>query len=239
MVWEGVGGSAILALHRGRATSLEYDVKAVTQGPLRLGRLKVEARDQALARLSIAHGLKDRVLVEEGVAGEVHLGDEPAPEGWTEEREVYVSRAPGVVMVAPRVGTGLERDEPVTAVVVGEAPARAGEVGVQRRRVPVTLMNVAPGGVGLPDLDQAASHGPPVAVEHASGDEDALSQGLAFVLTRQVVVQRPYPPVAVGGPGDLREGLGQDHEWLIRSPQARRLVVGVQVRGVGIGLAGP
>src|SRR5215203_1755279 len=162
MVWEGVGGSAILALHRGRATSLEYDVKAVTQGPLRLGRLEVEAR----------------------VAGEVHLGDEPAPEGWTEEREVYVSRAPGVVMVAPRVGTGLERDEPVTAVVVGEAPARAGEVGVQRRRVPVALMNVAPGGVGLPDLDQAATHGPPVAVEHAPGNDNSLSEGLAPVLAR-------------------------------------------------------
>src|SRR5919112_402717 len=100
MVWEGVEGSAILALHRGRATSLEYDVK------------------------------------------------------------------------------------PVTAFVVGEAPARAGEVGVQRRRVPVALMNVAPGGVGLPDLDQAATHGPPVAVEHAPGNDNSLSEGLAPVLAR-------------------------------------------------------
>src|SRR5918997_1953506 len=184
MVCEGVGGSAISVLHWGRSATLENNVEAVSQGPLRLGSLEVEARDQACPCLLIAHGLEYRVLVEEGVPRKVHLGDEPAPEGRSQKREVNVGGAPGVVVVTPRVGAGLERNEPVTTVVVGEAPARAGEVGVQRRRVPVALMNVAPGGVGLPDLYQAASHGPSVAVEYAPGDDNSLSERLAFVLAR-------------------------------------------------------
>jgi len=64
-------------------------------------------RDHTLLGLRIAHRLEDRVLIEERVAGEVLLGDEPAPEGRPEERELYVGRPPSVVVVLPRVSPGL------------------------------------------------------------------------------------------------------------------------------------
>ena len=92
--------------------------------------------------------------VEQRVAGEVHLRDEPLGERAPEDREVDVRRSPGVLVVAPRVGAGLDRDEAVAALVVGEAAAGAGEVRVERRRVLVDLVRVAAGRVRLPDLDE-------------------------------------------------------------------------------------
>ena len=49
----------------------------------------------------------------------------------------WIEATPGVVVVLPRVRSQLDRDEPVAALVVGEAAARAGEVGVQRGGVAV------------------------------------------------------------------------------------------------------
>ena len=106
-------------------------------------------------------------MLEERVSGEVHLGYEAAPESLPEQGEVYVGRAPGVVVVLPGVGPRLDRHEAVSSLVVGQAAAGAGEVGVQRGGMPVVLVDVAAGGVGLPDLDQAVPDRPPVAVRDA------------------------------------------------------------------------
>ena len=65
-------------------------------------------------------------------------------------------------------GPGLDRDEAVAPLVVGDAAPDAGEVRVERRRVAVPAVAVAAGGVGLPDLDQRVAERPPVAVEHAA-----------------------------------------------------------------------
>ena len=70
---------------------------------------------------------------------------------------------PGVVVVLPGIGAGLDRDEAVAAVVVGHDAAAAREVRVERRRVLVDAMAVAAGRVGLPDLDQRVAHGTTVA----------------------------------------------------------------------------
>ena len=93
-------------------------------------------------------------------------------------------------VVAPRVGPGLDRGEPVAAVGVGEAAAHAGEVRVDRGRVLVALVDVAAGGVGLPDLDQLADDRPAVAVEHPAGDDHPLAHRLAAVLDGQVGLER-------------------------------------------------
>ena len=92
-------------------------------------------------------------------------------------------------MVAPWVRAGLDRDEAVAALVVGEAAAGAGEVRVERRGVLVDLVPVAAGRVRLPDLDQRVAHRPAVLVEHAAGDDDPLAERLALVLARQVAVE--------------------------------------------------
>ena len=92
-----------------------------------------------------------------GSSGEVHLRDQPLGERATEEREVDVRRPPRVRMVPPRVDPGLDRDEPVPTLVVGQAAARAGEVRVERRVVGVDVVEVSAGRVRLPDLDELAA----------------------------------------------------------------------------------
>ena len=99
--------------------------------------------DQAVPGLLVGDRAEDRVVGEQRVAGEVHLGDQPLGERRAEHREVDVRGPPGVVVVAPRVGARLDGDEPVAAVVVGEAAAGAGEVGVERRGVLVAQVGVA------------------------------------------------------------------------------------------------
>ena len=112
-------------------------------------------------------------------------------------------------------GPGLDRGEPVAAVVVGQAAADAGEVRVDRRRVLVALVDVAARGVGLPDLDELAAHRPAVAVEDPAGDDDPLADRLTVVLDRQVGLERVHVAVPEA-----------------RRPQLDRLRVGVvQVLG--------
>src|SRR3546814_17950658 len=62
---------------------------------------------------------------------------------------------------------------------VGDAASAAEEVGIERRVVLVRLVDVAAGGVGLPDLDQRVGLRAPRLVEHAAGDGDALANGLS------------------------------------------------------------
>ena len=112
------------------------------------------------AGLRVGHRVEDRVLREQRVTGEVHLGHQPLRERPAEQREVDVGRPPGVEVVPPRIGTRLDRDEPVPAVGVGHAAAGAVEVGVERCRVVVDLVRVPAGRVRLPDLDQSVSDRP-------------------------------------------------------------------------------
>ena len=63
------------------------------------------------------------------------------------------------------------------------------KLGSMRCRVLVALVDVAAGGVGLPDLHELAGHGAAVAVEHAAGDDDAFAQRFAVVLDGQVRFQ--------------------------------------------------
>ena len=97
---------------------------------------------------------------------------------------------PRVAVVLPRIGPRLDRGEPVVAVVVGQAAADAGEVRVDRRGMLVALVDVAPGGVGLPDLDELAAHRPAVAVDDPAGDHHPLADRLAGVLDGQVGLER-------------------------------------------------
>ena len=93
--------------------------------------------------------------------------------------------------------------------------AGAGEVGIERRGVLVDGVDVAAGGVALPDLDQRVGHGPSVLVEHAALDDDALAQRLAGVLRGEVGLLRLDVGVAVDRAGDLRQRLRDDDQRLL------------------------
>ena len=71
-----------------------------------------------------AFGEHDRIEQEQRIAEEVHLSHETRGEGWAHEREVDVSRTPGVRSVGPGIRAGLHRHKTVTAfgVAYDETP---------------------------------------------------------------------------------------------------------------------
>src|SRR5690242_15891080 len=77
-VCDGVGSSAATSvLHRRGLAAAQDDVEAIRERPLGHRRVEVERAHEALAGGRVAHGVEDRVLEEERIAREVHLGDEP------------------------------------------------------------------------------------------------------------------------------------------------------------------
>jgi hypothetical protein len=126
------GPHSSASFYGGRAAAFEDDVELVAECSFGLGGFEVEGRDHALLGFGVAHGLVDRVLTEERVAGEVHLRDETATESLPEEREVYVGWAPGVVVVLPRVGPGFtvtNLSRPSSSVRHRPAPEKFGSSG--------------------------------------------------------------------------------------------------------------
>src|SRR5215211_2477368 len=130
IVWEGVSRDTSI-LHRGRLAAAQDDVVFEAERLLGHGPVVVVSADHPLAVLRVANRVEDRILEEERIAGEEHLGDQPRGEGGPEQREVDVPGAPGVRPVLPRVGAGLDRDELVAALVVGHAPSPTAEIGVE------------------------------------------------------------------------------------------------------------
>ena len=150
----------------------------------------VVAGDQPLTRNGIHDRLGDRVQVEQRVARKVHLGNQTLSERGSENREVDVGRTPSIVVITPRVGAGLDGQEAIRAVRLGQATAHPDEVRVDRRRVLVDLVAVATGSISLPDLDQLARHRRAGLVEQPSGDDDALPDRLAGMAGGQIGIQR-------------------------------------------------
>src|SRR6266446_3759870 len=99
-----------------------------------------------------------------------------------------VRRTPGVVMIQPRVGPGLDGHKTIRAVFVGHRSSGASEVRVERRGMLVFGVNVTAGGVGLPNLNERARDRTAVRVEHAPGHNNSLAQRLAGVLAREVSI---------------------------------------------------
>ena len=133
---------------------------------------------------------------------------------------------------APRVRARLDAHEPVAALVVRQAAAGAGEVRVERGRVLVAVVEVAAGGVRLPDLDQRRADRPAVAVGDPAGDDDPLAERLALVLAGEVVVELADGVVAVDRPGQLRQRPREQQQRLPRRARDGRAVVGIEVRRV-------
>src|SRR3954469_22088118 len=91
-------------------------------------------------------------------------------------------------MVSPRIRAGSDRHERIPAVVVGHAAPGAREVRVERGVPGIPAVLVAPGGVGLPDLDEGVAQRPAGGVEDAPRDRDALADRVAGLLAGEVVV---------------------------------------------------
>ena len=165
-------------------------------------------------------------LADQRVALEVHLRDQPLHPALARDRVVDVRRAPVVDAVAPRVGAGLDGAKRVVAVVVGQHPAAAAEVRVERADVLVLLVPVAAAGVALPDLDQRVRDRPAELVLDIAVDDDALADRHAAlgVVEDQVVVLRPELVGAKHRRGHLGERLLQRDQRQPRAAQDAGLV---------------
>ena len=69
----------------------------------------------------------------------------------------------------------------------------------------VDNVDVASGGVRLPDLDQRIRHRPAVLVEHAARHDDPLAERLAGMLAGEVAIVLAHALMAVDRAGELRQ----------------------------------
>jgi len=95
-------------------------------------------------------------------------------------------RAPGVVMIFPRIGAGTNGDKAVAAFFVGEGASFTGEVRVERRVVLVVFVKIPASCVGLPDFDEGVADRPAVFIENSAADGDEFAEWLALVLAGQI-----------------------------------------------------
>src|ERR1700730_5337448 len=100
--------------------------------------------------------------------------------------------SPCVQMIAPRIRARLDCDESIKTGLVGQGPAGASEIGVERCVMVVDGIQVASCRVGLPDFDERVADRFSVAVQHAPRDDDPLAKGLALMLSCEVCILSPY-----------------------------------------------
>src|SRR5579863_1782663 len=97
-----------------------------------------------------------------------------------------VRRPPGVVMVAPGIFAGADGHEAIAALRIGERVTATCEIWVQWSVVLVAFMQITPGRVRLPDLDQRISHRPTVFVYHSPTHHNAFPERLAGMLLGKI-----------------------------------------------------
>ena len=165
-----------------------------------------------------------------GIAGEIHLRDETRDEGVTEHREVDMGRPPGVVVIAPGIGAGLDGDEAVIALRVRLGAAGAGKIRIERRGMLIDDMHVTAAGIGLPQFDQRVRHAAAVFIEHMAVHDDAFADRLALALNGEVVIVLAHRLVAVDRPGQFRQRMPHRDQRLGGRALDRALVAGGQPR---------
>src|SRR5882762_7061297 len=129
-----------------------------------------QANYQAL--LSRARALQEGILVVQGLPGEIHLRDQTVALARNVEMNM---RGPHPGVGASRIRSRLDGLDPVAPFRIGGYDREALEIGIQRRRIMVTRVRVAPVGIGLPDfhagaLDRLAIgvYDPPRQMDHLS-----------------------------------------------------------------------
>ena len=120
-----------------------------------------------------------------------------------EQREVNMRRPPGIVVIAPRISARLHGKKLIAAFGVGDGAARAGEIRIERGGMLIDHVHIAPGSIGLPDLDQRIRHRLAVLIEHAAVHNDALAQRLALMLLGQIGIARLHGFVSINRTGEL------------------------------------
>lgn len=114
-----------------------------------------------------------------------------------------VGGAPGILMVSPRIGTGLDGDKAISPFCVGKCSSCAGKVWIERCRMIVSVMPVASGSIGLPNLNQSVPDRAAIFIQNAAGQDDPFSQRITIMLAGQIIIPFAYRLVPVYGPGNF------------------------------------
>ena len=167
--------------------------------------MHVQLGDQRAHGVVIINGSDDRTLFDQRIAFEIHLSDQALRPGFTREREMNMRRTPVAGLVTPRVGAGLDSAKTVIAVFIGQHPAAAAEVRVNRGQILIFFMSVAAAGIGLPDFHQGVFHRSAKTIAHVTVHNDPLANRQAFfgVIKDKIVIQRAQIVTAKDRPGDL------------------------------------
>src|SRR5271154_692705 len=100
---KGVGVISIplqLVFKQALATSAQHDVEAIGQAFQWLRCVEVEPCGQSIRRRLVGNGCDDRIMRNERIALEIHLGDEPLCKARPEYGKMDVRRAPTVDAIA-------------------------------------------------------------------------------------------------------------------------------------------
>ena len=101
----------------------------------------------------------------------------------------------------------------------------------------VDRIDVPTGCIRLPDLDERAAHGPPVAVENPTGEDDALAERLPPMLAREVrILSLDWNPPKRRAAPPMEPFLGQVHQLAPRRAQQGRAIVREEIRRLEVRL---
>ena len=178
----------------------------------------------------LRHALEDRIDGQQGIAREEHLRDQPLRVRVAEQREVDVRRPPSEGVVLPRIRAGLDRHQPIATLVVGQScPSRenSGRGGV----VIVDRMRILSGSVGLPHFDQRPAHRLAVSRPARGRRAPSSRRGARSAPGREIGLAVLHEGSRKRRSRRLERTRRHAHQRLRRRPQARALVVGVEVGG--------
>src|SRR5215469_8480388 len=235
-VCEDVGTRSVSGFKWSRLRTAQHDIELETLCPLRLCGLQIEFRDQPLSGSFIRYGLEDGVVGKQWIARKVHLCNQARDKRGPKDRKVNVCRPPRVVMIEPGICAGLDGDEAVRAMCIGQGSPRTTKVRIERGGMLVLNMPIPSGGVRLPNLDECIGNGPPVAVENAPAYDDAFTDWLTCVLAGQIVIVLPNFLVPKNGSGNFRKRVWQHNkglQWCPFDSCAVRLVQGQRLTALG------
>src|SRR5471030_297854 len=200
----GITCSPYESLERSGLAAAQHDVEPVTQGPFRLRHRQIEGRYQPRACLLVGNGLQNGVERQQRIVREIHLRHQARDERRPKQRKMNMRRPPRVVVIAPGIGAGLDRHEAIVAAAIRHRPARAQEIGIERRLMIVRRMPVTARAVRLPHFHQRVRDGPAVLIENAPRHDDALALRRVRAVPRKIVVGFTDWVVAVERPRPFR-----------------------------------
>src|SRR5258708_975813 len=192
---KGVGvmsASLKLVFEQGLAASPQYDIEAVGEALQRARCIEVESCRQTIGRRLVGDGCDDGIVGDQRIALEIHLGYQSLRKARSEHREMDVGRPPAVDAIPERVCAGLDGPEEVIAPFIGQHPAAATEIRIDRRDIGVVAVAVASTGVGLPYFDKRVGYRLAIAVEHIAVDDRLLADRLALfgIIEDEIVIER-------------------------------------------------